>query len=148
MEKYKAELQKRLRIAVLYNAIVLILVASGVIHMVTGSSEQVNDYISGFNIGFFIGVQMVMLFHMRKYHAAIKDEEKLRQLYIIENDERNQFIQAKIGGAGMNMIICGLVVGTIVSGYFNETVFFSLFGAMLFTVAVKLVLKVIYAKRY
>ena len=148
MKKYRDILKKRLALASLYNAVVLILLALGIFHMTTGSNAHVKDYISGFNLGFCVGVQIVMLFFMGKYYSALKNDGQLKKLYIAENDERGKFIRAQIGGAGINIVICGLAVGTIISGYFNETVFFTLMGTMLFTALVKLVLKLIYSKKF
>lgn len=89
-----------------------------------------------------------MVYNMGKISAALKDEEKLKKLYITENDERHQYISAKIGGIGINIVIGCLTLGAVISGYFHEVVFFTLIATMLFAVIVKLVLTLVYSKKY
>jgi len=148
MEKFKATLKKRLAVALLYNAVILILLVFGVFFMSKGSSDYIRGYVSGYNLGFCVGIQFVTIYLMVRYYKAIRNEEKLKALYIYENDERNKFIQTKIGGLGINIAIAGLAIGTIVSGYFNETVFFTLSAAMIFTALVKGILKIVYSNKF
>lgn len=144
MEKFKAVLIKRLKLACLYNILVLVLIALGYF---LGRKINAPSLIVGFDVGFCIGLQIVMLYFMRQYRTALKNDAKLQELYIAENDERNKFIQAQIGGTGINIILSGLALGTVVSGFLNKTVFFTLLCAMLLSALVKLSLKVYYNKK-
>lgn len=148
MEKFKETLKKRLWCGLIYNIVILFLLVFGVFDMVTGSNEHITDYISGFNLGVCVGIQFVMLYYLGKYIAALKDESKLKELYISENDERSKFISEKIGGRAVNIIVLGFGLATVVSGYFNVTVFFTLLGALIFSVLVKFILKVYYNKKF
>lgn len=148
MEKFKKKLQTRLALSALYSAVILTFLVLGVFRMTNGSNGHISDFISGFNFGGCIGVQCVMLYFMGKYIGALKSEEKLKQLYIEEHDERNLFIAAKIGGAAVNLIIGGLALGTIAAGYINETAFFVMLAAVIFSVFVKLAFKLYYRRAF
>lgn len=148
MEKFKKTLQIRVIFSCIYNAVVFVLLASGVIHKVTGGNECVSDFIWGFNVGLCVGVQIGMLYYLGKYIAAVKNEEKLKQLYIAENDERSIYIDTRTGGFAINLIILGITLGTVVSGYFSQTVFITLLSVTIFCITVKLILKMYYNKKF
>lgn len=143
MEHFRDVLKKRLTLAVLYNACMIALIVLG---NFLGRKYAVPDFIMGFNTGVCIGVQAVMIYYMGKYVSALKSEEKRRALYIEENDERSKYIQAQIGGIGINIILGGLALGTIVSGFFQETVFYTMLGTLIVSVLVKGALKLYYSK--
>lgn len=136
-------MKKRLALAGLYNACMIVLIVLG---NFLGRKHAVPDFIMGFNSGVYVGVQAVMIYYMAKYVCAIKNEEKRKALYIAENDERSKYIEAQIGGVGINIILGGLALGTIVSGFFHETVFYTMLGTLVLSVLVKGVLKIYYNK--
>ena len=144
MDKFTATLKKRLAFAALYNAAVLLLVGLGTAF---GSKLGLDGLGLSFTMGFFVGIQIVMVYFIGKYLGALKNEEKRKALYIEENDERNKFIEAKIGGVGINVIMCGLSLAVLVAVYLNKAVFFTLLGALLFCALVKLGLKVYYRNK-
>ena len=97
---------------------------------------------SGVNVGLYIAVQALLIYLVFKYQGALRKEDKLRELYIYENDERCKYIRAQIGGVGINIILGGLAIGTIISGFYNEIVFFVLLSTLMFSALVKGILKV------
>jgi len=103
---------------------------------------------SAFNIGVIYGIMSVAILFIIRNNKALKDDEKLKKLYIAETDERNLSIYQKAGSTGMNTITVGLLIGACVSIYFNMTVFFTLLGACLFVSLVRGVFKLYYHKRY
>ncbi|BBF43516.1 predicted membrane protein [Lachnospiraceae bacterium KM106-2] len=146
MENFKRKLKVRMGVAWSYNIMVLLLLGLGVFDLATNTKSKQTNLVSAFNMGVCIGIQFVMIYFMGKYIAAMKSEEKLKELYIEETDERRLFIQAKIGGTAMNVVMAGLLLGAMVSGYFNIMIFYGLFGATIFTILVKLVMKVYYTR--
>ena len=140
MENFKQTLRRRTIFTGLYCAVILILIVASVVF-------KVSDLATTFTLGFGLGIEAVMVFLMVKSLGALKDDEKLKALYIAENDERQKFINAKIGGVGLNFSMLVLSLAMLVFNYFNHTIFLTLLAVVLFMVAVKLVLKLYYSKR-
>ena len=83
------------------------------------------DFISGFLLGVFIALEIIFIFWMVRYGRMLRREELLRKQYIKETDERNKAIQGKVGGAG-RFLPPVFLTATVVSGFFNMTVFWTL----------------------
>lgn len=133
MEKYKRKLRQRLVLGGAYCIIVLLLtIVSNVVGL--------EDHATSFALGFGVGILAVVIYYINKYRLALKSEEKLQELYVEENDERQQHINAKIGGTGLNISILSLALAMLVANYFNQIVFFTLLAATLFLVIVKAIL--------
>ena len=97
-----------------------------------------------FQRGFSAAGILVLVIWMIKYRAALKDEAKLRLLYNEENDERMSAIRAKAGIPMVLILSLALVLGGMVIGYWNETVFVVLIGVALFQLLVSLGVKLYY----
>lgn len=148
MENYKEKLKKRvLWSPVLFVSIVLISIF-GVVYKTQRSTEHIDGFITGFHLGFTAGILAVAIFYTIKYSIALRNEEKLRKLYIEEHDERTQYINSQIGGVGIAIIMIGLGVSTVIAGFVNEVMFFTSLGALFFTITVKLGLKLYYNNKY
>ena len=101
-----------------------------------------------FQRGFSAAGILVLVIWMIKYRAALKDEAKLRLLYNEENDERMSAIRAKAGIPMVLILSLALVLGGMVIGYWNETVFVVLIGVALFQLLVSLGVKLYYKVKY
>jgi hypothetical protein len=140
METYKQTLRNRAIFAILYCVAVLGLLITAVV-------LKIHDTAVIFTLGFGCGILAVVLRFLTKSLSALKDEEKLKDLYIAENDERQKFINAKIGGVGFNVSIMFLSLGMLVSNFFNRTIFLTLLAVVIFMVLVKLILKLYYNQK-
>ena len=143
--KFKAKLQKRNRWAAAYNFFVVLII---VFNRTLGNRLAISDMAHGFTVGFFVGIQLLVVIGMFKIQSALRDEAKLKALYIKETDERTLAIEEKIGGVGINLIIAGLGLSTVVSIYLNQTVFVTILGALAFSVLVKFSLKIYYRRAF
>ncbi len=127
MEKFRAKIQKRvliLSLTAIFTAAVYLLLVSGLIM----DTPSVPDFVRGFNMGAFSGVELVLVFFTVKYSVSMKNEAALKKLYIEENDERRKMIFQKTGAVGMTLFIILSAIGAIIAGFFNQTVFFTLIG--------------------
>ncbi len=140
MESFRQRVRNRLIFAGIYCAIILILTA---ISRIVGLNNSATD----FTLGFGIGIEVVVIFIMGKNLGALKNEDKLKKLYVEENDERQKYIDAKIGGTGINIALVSLSLAMLISNYFSQIVFFTLLSTTLFIVAIKFALKIYYSKR-
>jgi len=148
MEKFKTALKRRIILSGVLCLVLLALLLLNVFRVSPGTDEHVNSFISGYNAGFTSAVLAISLVVALNYLFTLRSEEKLKKLYIAETDERSRFINAKIGGMGMNLLLGGLCLGTIAAGYFNATVFFTLLGTVVFATMLKLGLLLVYSRKY
>lgn len=148
MEKFKTELQKRLLGMGTYTSGLLVLAFLSVTRPNAGETEAVSAFMTGLNTGLFAVVLVVLAATSLRYLAALKHEDKCKALYIYENDERRLYIKAKMGGDAIQWVLLALASATVVSEFFNQTVFFTLLGVLLFTAAVKAVFKLVYTKKF
>ncbi len=140
---YREKLKKRLKWAIAYNFLVVLVI---VFNRYLDNRFMIPDMSLGFTSGFVVGIQTLVIFGMFKINSAIQDDAKLKALYIKENDERTRAIQEKIGGVGINLIIAGLGLATVITCYIDMTIFLTILSVLFFAVMVKGALKVYYRK--
>lgn len=108
--------------------------------------ENFTDFFNGFQLGIACALALFAAYNIAKFMTLLKDEEKLRNWYIKEHDERTAEIWAKSGGTVI--YTCGvlLIGAAIVAGYFNTTVFITLLSSGIFLLLVKKGLLIYYCK--
>lgn len=150
MEEYKKKLKSRqllLLSGILGTNSTVSLTNSITRNYMVGDAHS-KDFILGFQASLITVLIGFLFFSFIKTTRAIRNPERLKNLYIAENDERRLFIMQKSGFYGMNLAMYGLAIATIAAGYFNYTVFFSLLGACLFVGLIRVVFKVYYRMKY
>lgn len=141
MELFKKKLKTRI---VLLCAVLLLFVAIPLYNQF-GASDTLKDSLAfSFQCGFSAAGSLALVFWLMKYRTALKDEAKLRLLYNEEKDERMSAIRAKAGIPMVLILSMTLVLGGMIIGYFNETVFVVLIGVALFQLLVSLGVKLYY----
>ena len=76
----------------------------------------------GFMSGASMGILAFMLFGLIRNLIAMKDEKKLKKLYIKEHDERTIQIWTAARAASMQIFLLVGIVACVVAGYFSVTV--------------------------
>jgi len=150
MENYKQKI-KLTRLFDIYGifAIIAIYIVLAVFFSERLSAQSASaSFISGFQTGLSFAFILYMIIDIVKINKALKDEEKLEKMYIEATDERNQKIQKEVESTTATIFMIILLLGTIVSGYFNSTIFFTLLGVLIIFVGIKAVSKIIYNKKY
>lgn len=141
MELFKKKLKTRI---VLLCAVLLLFVVI-LLYNQFGASNALKDSLAfSFQCGFSAAGSLALVFWLMKYRTALKDEAKLRLLYNEEKDERMSAIRAKAGIPMVLILSMTLVLGGMIIGYFNETVFVVLIGVALFQLLVSLGVKLYY----
>ena len=149
MDKFRKKLQIRLlaQITGLICACAAFLFSFYLPKRISGS-DSVLAFESGFEIGIFTAFVCAMVFLIIRTGAAIMKPERLKKMHIAETDERVLFIRQKSGSVGTSIILYGLVLGTIIAGNLDHTVFFTLLGACLFVELIQGFLKLYYRNKY
>ena len=130
MEQYKEtlKLQNRLLILGTLNLAIFAILAIGselgFFHMlkpVTGDSHWQSSW-NGFITGASCGVLALLVVSLIRNIRALKDEKKLKKLYVKTHDERTLQIQILARNTAMQVLLIGGLVATVIAGYFNITV--------------------------
>lgn len=106
------------------------------------------DFIQGFVIGIVIVVELLSLYKLVTYFAALKDDAKLKQLYYKEHDERVLAID-QIAGRNCNkysMVIL-LFIAMVVSPFSFEA-FIGLIGAVVVIGLTFKICRIYYSRKY
>jgi uncharacterized membrane protein len=148
MDAFKRKLKAR--IAWLSAAILFITATYFILLFRDGwlSFAPLPDYGKEFATGTFAGLLAVMLTHILKTAVCLNNDEKVKTLYIRENDERRLLIMQKTGSHGFRISSVGLGFAAVIASFFNTTVALSLLGAILFLLLVKVSLWLYYVRRY
>ncbi|MBQ9895495.1 MAG: hypothetical protein IJM38_08945 [Ruminococcus sp.] len=80
------------------------------------------DYARGILSGAFGGTEVVAVFYIFKLMPLLQDEEKLKQAYITETDERNTLIQKETAKTSSTILVMVLSLAAIVAGFFDPVV--------------------------
>jgi hypothetical protein len=144
VEKFKETLHKRLYALATYTGGLIVLMSFGLVRPLAGNSEAVRAFMAGVNAGLLAVALAVVVLSGVKYIRALKNADKLKTLYIYEKDERRLYIRSGEGGTAIQLILMGLTTAMIVAEFFDQTVFFTLLGAVVFAAGVKAVLKIVY----
>lgn len=126
MEKFKEKIRNRNKKATL--AVSMISIVYIYLSGTTNTLVAMNDFISGYNLGVFIALQISFIYFITKNNQALKNEKQLKTLYIKENDERTKLIQYKSSMLGISIFIFALLLATTISGFYNSIVFYTLLG--------------------
>ena len=140
MEGFRNIIRKRVRVYTLLSVISL----TGVVLLTVFGR---NNY--GFNAtsGFFGGLLGVSLVNVIQSKKALKDEKRLKELYIRKNDERYIRIERETSATMFNVVLIGLSTATIVSNFFSTTISSTLSVCLAFILVVYAAVSVYYNKK-
>lgn len=105
-----------------------------------------NDLSSGFLTGLILGMNLICLYLIFNTNKALKDERLLKEMYIREYDERENFIKLKSASYIISILALGIFIVSIFASYINIIVFYTLVFTGVFILLVGLVLKIYWRK--
>lgn len=145
MDKFKGRIRNRILFLIILLASLIVIYL--VLFLNQDNLSKPSSEIISFHGGALSSFGILLILNIFINLKAIKDEKELKKLYIKENDERAIMIIQKTGAVGINICIVGLAIATIIAGYFNEIVFFTLLGATLFVSLIKGLFKIYYHRK-
>ena len=92
---------------------------------------------SNFGTGFCAGAIAFMAINILRYSVALKNDEKLKKLYISETDDMVKLICEKSDVSAFRAILCIVVLAAMGASFFSDTVFYTLIAIMLTLIFVK-----------
>lgn len=101
----------------------------------------------GFITGSSFGLLAVMVFCLIRNLRAMKDEKKLKALFVKTNDERTLQIQMLARNNAMQLLLWIGIVATVIAGYFNVAVSITILTCTAVSSLVSIVLAVYYNEK-
>ena len=84
----------------------------------------------GMTMGMSAGIMIVLIVFLVRNILALKDEKRLKKLYVEANDEREIQIWTAARSTAMQIFLMFGVVAAIVAGYFSMTVSITIIACM------------------
>lgn len=147
MEKYKQKLKLRIVFLLIGAVLTAVLFFICSLFQKSMAETEANAFIRGFQTGIFAAMEGIMLFTICRYLGALRKDSKFKKIYIQETDERKQLIALKSTSLGQTVSAYLLLTATVISGFFNTTVFFTLLAAVLAISSVSIFLKLYFCRR-
>lgn len=144
MDKYKIKVKTRKNVLSLVAAATLLIYVGLIFYR--GGLPDLPSFIKGFHTGAFIGVEVAVAFFLVRYIKASNNEAELKKQYIEENDERSVMILQRAGTLSTAIILIGLGIASVIAGFFNPLIFYTLLTCLLFILIVFFALWMYYAR--
>lgn len=149
MEKYKKKIWTRVMgfsFAIFISCGIYISGLLGVFDNFNPIDKRFTDFMNGFQTGIFFVIMLSSVFYIAKYLSSVNNDEKLKKLYIYENDERKKAISEKAGHNLFMVTAYTMLVSTLIAGYFSITVFFTILCTLFITEIIFTAMKIYYSK--
>ena len=155
MEQYREKLKLSCRITAVLTVILIgfsifcLAAESGLVELspIAGDSHWQSRW-RGFLSGASVGLATYMLIGLVKSLLALKDDAKLKKLYVKEHDERQQAIYTTARASAMQLSSATGLVATMIAGYFNITVCLTLLACTFFLAYSGVAFKIYYSKKF
>ncbi len=101
----------------------------------------------GFVTGASCGIFALMFVYLIRNRRALKNEKKLKKLYVKEHDERTIQIQTLARNTAMQILLLIGLVATVIAGYFSITVSLTILACIFVSSCTSLLLMGYYSKK-
>lgn len=143
MEKFRKQIIAKIIICIVF----AVLTAAVYAGMYVFFAKE-DSFSAGYGMGFFAGLIVVVLAYAARYGSVLKDPEKLKKLYILENDERSRLIREKTASGSFTASVLILGLATAVATFFSATVSCVLAGVIGVIAVIKMSFKFYYDRKY
>ncbi len=102
----------------------------------------------GFMCGAACGILGLMIAYLVRNTLALRDEKKLKKLYVQENDERQIKIWTAARALSMQIFLIGGLAAGVIAGYFNMTVSITILACVFLHSIMGAACKLYYNRKY
>lgn len=142
MEDFRKKVERRFKLDTM-----VCLCSLALYFMLKFLTKGASDFAQGISMGVFVGMEIVAVYSLSRTFTALRNEEKLKEMYINETDERNIAIQKETSQKGSTISMVGTAVAAIAAGFFDEKICFTLVAALLFSALVTIILNAYYNRK-
>lgn len=142
MEEFRKKVHKRVVIDSLIcgNAILLYM---ALLFFTKGASE----FGKGISIGLFCGFEIVAVYTLSKNFTALYNDDRLKEMYINENDERNLAIAKETSQKSSLITVILTALAAVAAGFFDVKICLTLVAALLLSAVVNIIVNIYFNKR-
>lgn len=150
MEEFRKQVKRTLNIyrAVLIAAIVMLIVLNVIEIAAELGEKSTNDLSNGFGTGVCASIITLMIVNVSRYSTALKNDEKLKKLYIMETDERERLIYEKSNSSSFRAIIILLGFAAMAASFFSKPIFYTIVAIIMAIAFVQAAFKFYYRRKY
>lgn len=142
MEGFRKKVEKRLQVYTMLCCGSLVLYIA-----LKFLTRGISDFAQGLTMGVLVGLETVAVFHLVRLFAAVHNEDKLRNMYINETDERNLTIQKETSRKSSAICFVGMAIAAIVAGFFDEKICITLVSVSVLSALINIVISAYYNKK-
>lgn len=147
MEQFAKSLSRKLILAKWTSGLSLIVVLLFYFYHGQIQSNE-TDFVRGFQLGVFIGIQLLLLKTMTKTRTTLKNPQDLRSMYIKESDERTRLITDKSNTATLQFGCVAIGLVSVIAGFFSPVIAVTLACTLLCIALLRLGLKRYYQNQF
>ena len=111
-------------------------------------SREFQDFWEGFIHGGLAALWLILICLMVRNTAAMKDEAKLKKLFVQENDERSQQIAVYARAASTQAFLFGGLAAASIAGFFSMAVSLTIIACVLANGLLAISFKLYYNKKF
>lgn len=148
MDKFVKELKRKRWLNLGGSLLAVFYVAFYLWKKFAAGGSAFDGFFHGFQLGLLMAMVGFMMVDFVKTQMALRNDDKLKAMYVDETDERKLMIKRELGKMTLNVNYGALIIATVVAGFFNETVFSTLMAVLLFFALTMIVGKVYYNRKY
>ena len=98
--------------------------------------------------GAYMGGAIYIIFEVLRIKKAIKNEDKLKELYVAQTDERLLMISKSTSHLTIIVTFILLLLAASVFAYINEVIYYTLFAVMVAMIAVMIICDLYFRKKF
>lgn len=126
MEEFRKKVEKRLRIDTMFCGSAMAMYLA-LMFLTKGAS----DFAQGISLGVFCGLEIVAVYHLAKTFSVLHNEDKLKEMYIAETDERNIAIAKETSQKSSVISMTLTSAAAVAAGFFDVKVCLTLVASLL-----------------
>ncbi len=150
MEEFRNQIRKTLNIyrAVLIAAIIILIVLNIAEITAMSGEKDTKDLSNGFGTGMCASIITLMIINFCRYSAALKNDEKLKKLYILQTDERERLIYEKSNSSSFRAVIILLGFTAMIASFFSKTIFYTVVAIIIAIAFIQAAFRFYYRRKY
>lgn len=118
-----------------------------IVFMLLFKNKIQNDLVRGYSVGACFMLQIFALQQIAKIRRGLNNDEILNEMFVVENDERRQFIFMKSGANVIPAFSAIIALAAIPASKWSMSIFYALVGVAFIQIAACIAMKSYWSNR-